>query len=85
MKTQHKIMDWLRANNITPSDVPITAVPELRNGRIICPVYLRRDGAMYLVNPGAAAARPAMGEVDVPLLVEATDGIVREWLAGRVR
>lgn len=79
MKIQRKIISWLGANGITASDVPIAAVPTLRNGRINCPVYLRRNGSRYVRENGDMA----MGTVDVPLLVEPTDTDVRNWLARR--
>ena len=80
MKIQRKIIDWLGANGITASDVPLGAVPTLRNGRINCPVYLRRNGSHYVSDNGEMAK----GTVDVPLLVEPADSDVRNWLARRV-
>lgn len=79
LEIMDEVMGWLRANGIEPTDVPITAVPTVRNGRIICPVYLRRNGKFYLDGDD-----PARGRVDVPLLVEATSGTLKAWLAGKV-
>ena len=79
MAIQHKIMDWLRANGINPSDVPLVAVPLLADGQIHCPVYLRRNGSRYLDEK----RNVAMGSVDVPLRVQPT-GVVADWLADRV-
>jgi hypothetical protein len=79
MKVQRPIVAWLRANGINPGDVPIDAVATIKDGRITCPVYLRRDGSRYLDKD----RNVAMGSVDVPLR-EQPAGIVADWLAGKV-
>jgi hypothetical protein len=79
MEVQRPIMAWLRANGIDPSDVPVDAVATIENGRITCPVYVRRDGSRYLDDN----RHVAMGSVDVPLREQPT-GIVADWLAGKV-
>jgi hypothetical protein len=73
-----EICDWLRANDIEPRDVPIEAVPDLSvEGRITCPVYLRRDGKLYVDGSGEAAR----GSVTVSLKVKPPAALYG-WLAG---
>lgn len=77
-----QIMEWLAANNITPADVPVEAVPVIAGGRITCPVYLRNeDGNKYLDRETGQAARSS---VTVPLLVDPPEALA-DWLAGKVR
>jgi hypothetical protein len=79
MKVMDEICAWLKANNITPADVPITAVPKVEGGRIKTRVHLRRNGRFYLDSRGDVAT----GRVDVPLLVEAP-AVLGPWLRGEL-
>lgn len=75
-----EICDWLRANDIEPTDVPTDAVPDLTvEGVITCPVYLRNaEGHKYLVGDDVAR-----GSITVPLKVR-PPAALHGWLAGLV-
>lgn len=75
IKHMDTIMEWLRANDIEPTDVPVWHVPKISDGQITCRVYLRRDGRKYLVD-----GEPAMDTVVVPLK-EAPPEVLSQWLA----
>jgi len=70
-----EICEWLRANDVEPSIVPLWAVPKLAGGRLATPVHLLRDGKKYVVD-----GEVAMGSIDVPLKVEPPASLA-EWLA----
>ena len=81
LKLHDDICDWLRANKITPADVPVDAVPVIKDGQITIRVYLRRNGSFYLINPDSDDATVAESTVTVPMVVQPGEGLAR-WLAG---
>lgn len=80
MDVMDDICAWLKANNIAPRDVPLTAVPKVADGQIKTRVYLRRDGKAYLDARGDVAT----GSIEVPLLVE-PPAVLGPWLRGELR
>lgn len=73
------ICDWLRANGITPGDVPIEEVPRLANGKITLRVYQRNQAGRHHVTNGQIAT-----EVRTYPLRKQPPGKLAAWLRGEV-
>lgn len=74
MRIMDEICDWLRANGITPGDVPLGEVPKIKDGAVTVDVYLR-PRRLVGDGPDAPVARKT---ISVPLVVAPPASIAPE-------
>jgi hypothetical protein len=75
-----EICDWLRANGIAPADVPVSAVPQIADGQITTPIYLRNEKGWKYLDANREAAIEAR---TYPLVAEPPPALLA-WLRREV-
>lgn len=75
-----EVCDWLTANGVNPSRIPMWATPSIADGKLTIQRKVERNGRDVLDPSGAMGVLTET--VSVPLLVEPPPDIA-EWLAPR--